>query len=180
MAKREITLGTTFDGSAVVFSDGTAKGTLRCDTAELPEAMRQRSILAGIAHTIRDAGALPRDPKTGESPSIAAKLAAMRGRWECIVGGEWERQRMTTTPEERTAALRNAVFAAWTVLREAGKKPHDAAAFAAFLATAKLPDGSWVQESVSVASLARNEKIAAEMARQAARSAKVAVTFGDI
>lgn len=182
MAKREVTLGTTFDGSFVIFSDGTANGTLRCDVDTLNPAMRERAMMAGIAHTIRDAGALPRDPTTGASPSIAAKVAAMRERWECIVGGEWERQRAAQTPEERFATMRAEVFSAWATLRGAAKKPNDESAFKEFLSGGKLPDGTRANlpESATVPSLARNPKIAAEVARQRAAKVSAQVTFSDI
>lgn len=68
-------------------------------------------MLAGIAHTIRDSGALPA-PCT-----MADKILAMQARWDLTVGGEWESKRVAMTPEEKAARLYADVAAAWVSLR---------------------------------------------------------------
>lgn len=176
MAKRERITRNWTDG-VLTFVDADSGKTLReYDSAKLSETILRIALGHGLSAKLGDAMALPM------GSSRDAKLSAMDTVWETLVSGEWDRKRETMTEEERAAKLRAEVYAAWSALRVAGGMDGSEAEFDRIVSTGKTPAGERVPEAATIVAISRNEKVAAEMARQ--RAAKLPavqnVDLGDL
>lgn len=90
MAKRIIT-STFKDGIITTTFDGEEGYTLYTDINDLSDDIREAAMVYGIIQKLGDAGALPKNPITGEAPTTAMKFEAVRGVHERLTSadGTW-------------------------------------------------------------------------------------------
>lgn len=75
---------------------------LRCNVADVPESIRDRLALAGIAHTIGDTYA-------GADGDASWAYDQARDRWDRMCAGEWTRRAQATGPRIDMEALAEAL-----------------------------------------------------------------------
>lgn len=84
-------------------------GSIRLDTEQLADDIRARGMFHGIEQKVRDAGAIPRDTKTGQSATPGEKFDAMKAVAENLLGGVWNAVRTGTKAVLNRAALFQAI-----------------------------------------------------------------------
>lgn len=70
------------------FANGDA---LDLQAADLTMDLRTYAMMHGLKQKLVDAAALPCDPETGRSPSLAAKIAAVREVYDRLMAGQWNK-----------------------------------------------------------------------------------------
>lgn len=90
MAERKSIISTVVDPVAqrIVFTVEGA-GSITLDVGALDNLTKDKGMFHGFEQKVRDAGAIPRDTKTGRSASPSEKLAAMRQVVENLTSGVW-------------------------------------------------------------------------------------------